>query len=107
MASGDLVGQTSSKKSRSATRRAIYAPAPRYKQGWAEGDGVAMLHIDPKSGNVLHVEMAKSTGNTVLDKSCTDAFSRWRFEPGTAPLVSIPITFSHHLYFENGRLEYR
>jgi TonB family protein len=58
------------------------------------GDGIAILTIDPDSGNVIDVTMAKSTGNSFLDNAALAGFKRWRFKPGTASSVTCPVTFT-------------
>jgi TonB family protein len=58
------------------------------------GDGIAVLTIDPNSGNVIDVTMAKSTGNSFLDNAALAGFKRWRFEPGTVSSVTCPVTFT-------------
>ena len=76
---------------------AIYAPHPEYpveaKSHWIGGAGVARLAVDPRTGYVKKAEMAASTGSQVLDDATLAAFRQWRFEPGTASTVMVPIRF--------------
>jgi TonB family protein len=58
------------------------------------GEGIAVLSIDPNSGNVIDVTMAKSTGNSFLDNAAMAGFKRWRFKPGTVSSVTCPVTFT-------------
>lgn len=76
----------------------INMPTPEYpndarKHGW-RGAGVFTLHIDLRGG-VTFVEIKKSTGYAVLDKSAVAALTQWRFKRGVAgPRLDIPITFT-------------
>jgi TonB family protein len=78
---------------------AIYAPPPMVpaeaREKHLAGNGVCVLYVRP-DGTVSHVEIAKSTGQPLLDKASTDAFSRWRFRPNsiTKAKVRIPITYT-------------
>jgi protein TonB len=77
---------------------ALSAPRPEYpyeaRRQRATGSGVAVLTIDPGTGNVTEVRMSRSTGNAVLDQATISAFRRWRFKPGTVSTVQTPITFT-------------
>jgi TonB family protein len=77
---------------------AIYAPRPAYpyeaRAKRLTGSGVAILTIDPATGNVTTAEMAASTGVEILDDATISTFRRWRFKPGTIKKVEIPIVFS-------------
>jgi TonB family protein len=75
-----------------------YAPRPVYpyeaRRNRITGSGTALLGIDPTMGTVTDVLMAQSCGNTILDNATLEAFRRWRFKPGTAPTVQVPITYT-------------
>jgi TonB family protein len=77
---------------------ALNAPRPEYpyeaRRQKITGDGIAVLTVDPNTGAVIHVTMAKSTGNQFLDNAALTGFSRWRFKPGTVSSVTCPITFT-------------
>jgi TonB family protein len=77
---------------------ALKAPRPEYpyeaRRQNITGDGIALLTIDPSSGDVTHVTMSKSTGNPLLDSAACAGLSRWRFKPGTVSSVTCPITFT-------------
>lgn len=77
---------------------AVYAPRPQYpyeaRARRIAGAGVAVLAIDLNTGVVTKAEMAKSTGNPILDNAALSAFRQWRFKPGTVWKVRIPITFT-------------
>ncbi len=49
--------------------------------------------IDFKTGKVADVLILKSTGSDVLDREAIFALRRWRFKPGKARTVDMPITF--------------
>jgi TonB family protein len=75
---------------------AIYAPKPQYpaearQHGWL-GSGLFMCKLRP-DGTVSSVTVLKSTGHDVLDQSGIAAFRQWRFKPGQAKDVEIPISF--------------
>jgi TonB family protein len=59
------------------------------------------LYVRP-DGTVSHVEVAKSTGQALLDQASIEAFSRWRFKPVTVKKVRIPITYTGN-YTKRGK----
>ena len=77
---------------------AVYTPRPTYpyeaRARHLQGSGVAILTIDPATGNVSNAVMAVSTGAQILDNAAISAFSQWRFRPGTVSKVRLPITFT-------------
>lgn len=81
----------------SAKALAINSPRPEYpyeaRSRHITGSGVCVVSVDA-SGTVTDATMAQSLGNPILDNSATSAFRRWRFKPGVAPKVKIPITFT-------------
>lgn len=78
-------------------RLAINAPRPEYPyEAYAKhwtGAGIVLLEVDAQTGVVRSARMLKSTGHQILDESALNAFRRWRFTPGVAPRVKIPIRF--------------
>ena len=78
--------------------KAIYTPPPVYRPEWAKqglaGKGVALVTIDQQTGKVSGVRMLQSTGNKQLDGAALEAYSQWRFQPGTGSQVKIPIEFA-------------
>ena len=76
---------------------AIYAPKPDYtlaaRARRLQGEGIFLLQLRA-DGTVKSVEVFKSTGHSELDESVVIAFRRWRFRPGIANKVKIPVTFS-------------
>src|SRR5205814_7726704 len=73
---------------------ALYAPRPAYSPKWPEGKGVFVLHLDTRSGKVVSVSVAKSTGTMILDQSAVAGLKQWRFRPGPKA-VRIPFEFTH------------
>lgn len=77
---------------------ALSAPRPEYpyeaRRQKITGDGVAVMSVDPGSGTVTGVTMAKSTGHAFLDNAAITGFRRWRFKPGSVSTVTCPVTFS-------------
>ena len=53
--------------------------------------------IDFQTGKVNEVVILQSTGSDPLDREAIFALRRWRFRPGKARQVDLPITF------ENGK----
>jgi len=78
--------------------QAIYSPQPVYRSEWAKqgltGKGVVLVTIDPKTGMVTGTRMLQSTGNKLLDGAALEAYSKWRFKPGSVPQVKMPIEFA-------------
>jgi protein TonB len=76
----------------------LYAPKPNYpyeaRRGAITGSGVARLTVNSAAGNVTDLRMAQSTGNAILDNATLEALKRWRFKPGVAENVDVPITFT-------------
>lgn len=58
------------------------------------GNGIVVMTIDFGSGHVTDVVMEASTGGLVLDNAAISGFRRWRFKPGTASKVRVPVTFT-------------
>jgi len=54
--------------------------------------GVFTLRVRP-DGTVKRVDMVQSTGYQTVDLASMDAFYKWRFVPGSADNVTIPITY--------------
>jgi len=83
---------------RSVKAMVAYAPRPVYpyeaRRQRVTGSGVAFLTVDQTLGTVTDVLMARSCGNAILDKSTLDALRRWRFKPGSAARVQVPITYT-------------
>ena len=81
-----------------APPKAIYTPKPVYRPEWAKqnlkGKGVVLVTIDTKTGRVAGARMLQSTGNQLLDGAALQAYSQWRFEPGSIPQVKIPVEFT-------------
>ena len=76
---------------------AIYAPAPDYpieaRERRLTGSGIAVLQVDRKTGYVIAAQMQKSTGHAILDHAALAGFIRWRFKPGTAREIRIPVNY--------------
>ncbi len=84
-----------------AAPKAVFTPKPEYRPEWAKqgltGKGVVLVTIDKQTGNVIGAQMLQSTGNKQLDGSALEAYSRWRFDPGTVTVaqLKIPIEFAN------------
>ena len=77
--------------------KAIYTPQPAYQAEWVKrglkGKGVVLVTIDKDTGKVTGAQMLQSTGSKELDGSALEAYSRWRFAPGTVSQVKMPVEF--------------
>jgi TonB family protein len=77
---------------------AVTAPRPEYpyeaRRQKITGDGVALMTVDPLTGNVISVSMSKTTGSSFLDNAAVTGFKRWRFRPGSVSSVTCPVTFT-------------
>jgi protein TonB len=76
----------------------MYAPRPIYpyeaRRQRMTGSGIALLSVDPVVGNVTNVHITRSCGSVILDNATVDALRRWRFKPGSALSVEVPITYT-------------
>jgi TonB family protein len=93
-----LHAQTGTPPVRQQPPKAIYTPKPVYRPEWAKqgltGKGVVLVTIDQQTGKVTGARMLQSTGNKLLDGAALEAYSQWRFQPGSGSQVKIPIEFA-------------
>ena len=91
-------GQAGARTWSSAKVLALSAPRPEYpyeaRRQCITGEGIVAMTVDPGSGQVTGVSMAKSTGSPFLDNAAVAGFRKWRFKPGTVSSVQCPITFT-------------
>jgi len=91
-------GMTTGTHGGSVKALALYAPRPSYpyeaRRSGTTGSGVAQLTVNSAAGNVIDARMSQSTGSAVLDNATLSAFRRWRFKPGIASNVDVPITYT-------------
>jgi TonB family protein len=83
----------------SAPKSVVYSPSQNYPYEarlklW-EGSMLLELQITSQ-GSVDHVEILQHTRYPLLELAAKQGFRRWRFTPGTASRVRIPVTFSWH-----------
>ena len=94
-----LHAQSQSPAESFARPEAVYTPMPVYKPEWSKqgltGKGVVLVTIDKQTGKVTGARMLESTGSPLLDGSALQAYSQWRFKPGTVPQLKIPIEFTN------------
>jgi TonB family protein len=80
-----------------AQAMALSAPLPEYpyqaKRANITGSGVCVITVDSASGKVTDAMMAQSTGDGILDKVTINTFRRWRFKPGTASQIRVPVDY--------------
>ena len=76
----------------------LYAPKPNYpyeaRRTGTTGTGVAHLTVNSAAGNVIDGEMSQSTGSAILDQVTLATLRRWRFKPGVASSIQVPITYT-------------
>src|SRR5437588_10789960 len=91
-------GMPASLRMPSARVLAVSAPRPEYpyeaRRARITGSGIAVMVVDPANGVVTDALMSESTGSPALDNAAIAGFRRWRFKPGTASEVKVPITFT-------------
>jgi len=84
---------------------AIVAPPPEYpsaaRSQHLTGSGVAVVQVDPRSGQVPSARILDSTGHKILDDAALKAFRQWRFKPGATSEVHIPISYLMRGYTSN------
>ena len=92
------IGTGKTTHSGSAKTLALYAPRPDYpyeaRRTGTTGSGVAQLTVNFVAGNVINARMAQSTGSVILDRATVDALQRWRFKPGVAENIDVPVTYT-------------
>ena len=99
MSVSSLPAQIGTSPARPPPPKAIYTPSPVYRPEWTKqklaGKGLVLVSIDQQTGKVIGVRMLQSTGNKQLDGAALEAYSQWRFQPGTGSQVQIPIEFAN------------
>jgi TonB family protein len=69
-----------------ASQSLLYAPKPDYpleaRARRFTGAGMFIIRVHVKTGRVVEVRVARSTGHAILDQAALRAFSQWRFKPG-------------------------
>jgi TonB family protein len=80
-----------------AQSMAVSAPLPEYtyemKRRRLTGNGICVVTVDTATGTVTNAAMFQSTGSALLDKLTIQTFKSWRFKPGTASQVRVPISY--------------
>ena len=59
---------------------------------------MAVVQVDPSSGQVTSARILDSTGHKILDDAALKAFRQWRFKPGATSEVHIPISYGMRGY---------
>ena len=90
-------GMTAGTRGGSVKALTLYAPKPNYpyeaRRSGITGSGIAQLTVNSAAGNVLDARMVRTTGNSILDNATLETLRRWRFKPGIASNVDVPITY--------------
>jgi len=80
-----------------AKHMTLSAPQPIYpleaRQKRIQGSGVWKVVV-AKDGRVDSIQLIKSTGSKLLDDAAEKALRQWRFEPGLAKDISVPVRFT-------------
>ena len=82
-----------------ARRITISQPMPGYPAGarsaGMKGEGVFVMSVNTRTGEVEKVDVYRSTGFRALDIEAIRALRRWRFRPGLSyPRIRLPINFA-------------
>ena len=81
----------------SAKAMTVFAPKPDYpyeaRSRHQAGSGTVKMSVAP-GGEVTNADIVQSTGSPILDQSALSAYRRWRFRPGTPPVVKGPFTYT-------------
>ncbi len=88
-------GAENSPPFRSGKAVATFAPRPILPFGGRiryTTTGIFMLRVRP-DGTVSRVDIVRSTGYDTFDLASMDALYKWRFVPGSADNVRVPITY--------------
>ena len=76
--------------------RMVYAPAPAFPPGaslpGASGTGRFRLTFDP-NGNVMNIQVVKSTGNPYFDQAAMKTLRTWKSAPSHGWEATVPVTF--------------
>lgn len=76
----------------------VFAPRPDKLPEAARqhlaGSGLFVIYVDMATGKVKSVQIEKSTGHALLDRSAIQTFQKFRFKPGTVRRVVAPISFT-------------
>ncbi|HEV3147355.1 MAG TPA: TonB family protein [Chthoniobacterales bacterium] len=71
---------------------------PEYPMGFvihgAKGRGRFRLTVNRQTGLVDEVKIVQSTGYSDLNKLAVKALLEWKFQPGTASPVEVPVEFA-------------
>ena len=70
----------------------VYPPEAR--ANGLTGKGVAVVKVDPATGDVTSASMIKSTGHDILDNAALRALRQWRYRPRGITTFEIPIQFT-------------
>jgi TonB family protein len=81
----------------SPTSRAVYSPQPHYPYEARLNRWEATLSLElllRPDGTVRRAKVAQTSGRALLDRCALEAFRQWRFKPGIADHLRIPVTYS-------------
>jgi TonB family protein len=71
----------------------LYAPRPEYpltaRAQRITGKGIFVIRVRVKTGRVVEVRVAQSTGHAILDAAAVRALSQWRFKAGALQPIGV------------------
>ena len=88
-----LLAEARSEPTHGSGRPKVGYPAEAKRAG-LEGHGIVAMQVNEKTGAVMAVWMAKSTGRAILDREVIRAFRTARVHPGSRSPVTVPVTFT-------------
>ena len=80
----------------SPTSSAVYSPQPPYPYEARLNRWEATLSLElllRSDGTVHRAKVAQTSGHALLDRCAVEAFRQWRFNPGIADHLRIPVTY--------------
>jgi TonB family protein len=60
------------------------------------GNGLFLVKVNPKTGDVDEVKVLKSCGHSFLNELAAKALLQWKFQPGVVTSVKVPVEFRAH-----------
>ncbi len=77
-----------------ARRLAVYAPDPERPVTNRRGSGTFRFIVDYETGNVVDVQVIKSTGRISFDQAVVKAYRQWRFLPRKVHSIDTTVGFA-------------
>jgi TonB family protein len=65
------------------------------------GNGVFSVKVNSKTGEVEEVKVIKSCGYSLLNELAAKALLQWKFQPGSAAQLKVPVEFRAYGFSRN------